>query len=112
MKPRYKKGGKHYKEWFVYLSKLVIPPELVYAGGIYRRGTKVYAEAMSGVPLYEFTERRALIRILSSTVEGRGKVAFYNPERDGSPMAKSAFKPVGFKRQLRIRALGGFEITK
>ena len=95
MKPRYKKGGKHYKEWFVYLSKLVIPPELFYAGGIYRRGTTVYAEAMSGVPLYEFTERRKLIRVVSSVVEGRGKVVVYDPERDGSPMAKSAFKSRG-----------------
>jgi hypothetical protein len=105
VKLRYKRGGKHYKEWFVYLSKLVIPPEFFYAGGIYRRGTTVYAEAMAGVPLYEFTERRKLIRILSSNVEGHGKVAFYNPERDGSPMAKSAFKSIGSSVSLESALL-------
>ena len=109
MKPHYKKGGNHYKEWFVYLSKLVIPPELFYAGGIYRRGATVYAEAMSGVPLYEFTERRKLIRILSSVVEGYDKVAFYNPERDGSPMAKSAFKSVGSSVSLESALLGALK---
>ena len=58
MKLRYKRGGKHWREWFVFVSQ---------------------TESLESWPLYEFTERRKLIRIVSGRADVRGKVQVFNP---------------------------------
>jgi len=64
MKLRYKRGGKYWHEWFVFVSQ---------------------TESLESWPLYEFTERRKLIRIVSGHADVRGKVQVYNPT-DGAPI--------------------------
>jgi hypothetical protein len=80
MKLRYKQGGRDFKEWFVYLTETHLT---VYAGGAHWIGKK-YQESVSGLLLYEFKERRKLIRVKTHVSEGFGKVQIHDPTDGGT----------------------------
>jgi hypothetical protein len=54
-----------YHQYFIALTNLSLPTP--------------YGAALHGFCLYEFGERGERVRVVSSTIEARGSVAYYDP---------------------------------
>ena len=63
IKLRYRRGGKYYKEWYCYATAC-------------DSGSN---ELLSGTCLYQFSEKRKLVKIIAGRVDGKGKTTVYNP---------------------------------